>query len=495
MNLVMVTTTRRLFGAFSFLVSPLVLGCGADPDPGPAPDVPPISWEDCGGGFECATFSVPVNHDAPDGRTFSLPLVRRPAAVPSSRIGSLLVNPGGPGGSGVGWARAAQIILPQALKDRFDLVGFDPRGQAGSTPTIDCVDDLGPLIGLDPTPDDDAERAALLAGADAFAAACKARSGDLLSFVGTNHIARDMDLLREALGDEKLTYIGFSYGTFLGAVYAEAFPERVRALVLDGAIDPTVSGDAFIKGQALGFEGELEAFLADCAAKTSCAFHSGGDPWAAYDAVKAAVEASPLPAPPGGTRTLGPGELLYGVSQPLYNKSQWKFLAQALALAAAGDGSGLLEFSDAYVARSADGTYGTSFEVYYGVTSVDLAFPADPQVYQALTTELQVKAPRIGIYLPATALPSARWAFSAWRSNAPISADGAPPILVVGSTGDPATPYPWAVSLAAQLSSGVLLTREGPGHVSFLRGNTCIDQATTDYLVDLKVPPQGTTCK
>ncbi|MDC3955738.1 alpha/beta hydrolase [Polyangium jinanense] len=495
MNLLMVTIARRLSGAFPFLVSPLFLGCGGDPDPPQAPPAPGISWEDCGGGFECATFSVPVDHDAPDGRTFSIPLVRRPAAVPSARIGSLLVNPGGPGASGVGWARAAQIALPQRLKDRFDLVGFDPRGQAGSTPAIDCVDDLAPLIGLDPTPDDDAERAALVAGADAFAAACKQRSGDLLPFVGTNNIARDMDLLREALGDDKLTYVGFSYGTFLGTIYAEAYPDRVRALVLDGTIDPTVSGDAFIKGQALGFEAELEAFLADCAAKPACAFHSGGDPWAAYDAVKAAVEASPLPAPPGGTRTLGPGELIYAVSQPLYNKHQWKYLAQALALAAAGDGSGLLEFADAYVARSADGTYDASFEVYYGVTSIDNTFPNDPQVYQNLTNELQAKAPRIGMYLPATALPSARWAFQPWRSNTPISADGAPPILVVGSTGDPATPYPWAVSLAAQLSSGVLLTREGPGHISFLRGNTCIDQAVTDYLVDRKLPPEGTTCK
>ncbi|MDI1445678.1 alpha/beta hydrolase [Polyangium sp. 6x1] len=494
MNLLMGTTARRLLGAIPFVVSSLVLGCGADPDPAPTPK-PAISWEDCGGGFECATFSVPVHHDAPDGRTFSIPLVRRPAAVPSARIGSLLVNPGGPGGSGVGWVRGAQIALPQPIKDRFDLVGFDPRGQAGSTPLIDCVDDLGPVVGLDPTPDDDAERAALIAGADAFAAACKARSGDLLPFVGTNNVARDMDLLREALGDEKLTYLGLSYGTFLGTIYAEAYPDRVRAIVLDGAIDPTVSGDAFIKGQALGFEAELEAFLAACAANTSCAFHSGGDPWSAYDAVKAAIEASPLPAPPGSARTLGPGELLYGVAQPLYNKAQWKFLAQALALAATGDGSGLLAFADAYVARSADGTYGASFEVYYGVTSIDNVFPHDPQVYRTLTDELQAKAPRIGAYLPATALPSAHWPIPPWRSNTPVSADGAAPILVVGATGDPATPYPWAVSLAAQLSSGVLLTRDGPGHVSFLRGITCIDQAITDYLVDLVVPAEGTTCK
>ncbi|WP_170319657.1 alpha/beta hydrolase [Polyangium spumosum] len=492
----MVTSSpRRLCRVSPFLVFALFLGCGDDPDPAPAPSPPAISWEECGGGFECATFSVPVNHDAPDGRTFSIPLVRRPAAVPSARIGSLLVNPGGPGGSGVGWARGLQIFLPQPLKDRFDLVGFDPRGQAGSTPRIDCVDDLGPLIGLDPTPDDAAEQQALVAGADAFAAACEARSGELLPFVGTNHIVRDMDLLREALGDEKLTFLGFSYGTFVGAMYAETYPERVRALVLDAAIDPTVPGDRYIEGQAVAFEAELEKFLADCAADAKCAFHSGGDPQSAYDAVKAAIEASPLPAPPGGERALGPGEFVYGVARPLYDESQWKGLAEALALAAAGDGSGLLAYADDYVARSEDGSYDDSFEVYYGVISVDLPFPADPAVYQALTGELQSKAPRFGASLPATALPSARWPVPPWRSNTPVSAAGAPPILVVGGTGDPATPYAWSVSLAEQLSSGVLLTREGPGHISFLRDHTCIDQAVTDYLVDRKVPAKGTTCK
>ncbi len=492
----MVTTSpRRLALAFPLLVSLLFLGCGDDPDPAPAAVAPALSWMDCGGGFECATFSVPVNHDAPDGKTFSIPVVRRPAAVPAERIGSLLVNPGGPGGSGVGWARGAQIALPQPIKDRFDLVGFDPRGQAGSLPGIDCVDDLAPVIALDLTPEDDAERAALLAGTDAFVAACKARSGELLPFVGTDAIVRDMELLREALGDDKLSYLGFSYGTFLGSIYADTYPERVRALVLDAAIDPTVPGDAFIKGQALAFEAELEAFLADCAANPACAFHSGGDPWAAYDAVQAAIEASPLPSPPGGARTLGPGEFAYGVSQPLYRKSLWKELAEALALAAAGDGSGVLALSDAYVGRGKDGMYSDSFEVYYGVTSIDTTFPDDPLVYEAMTNELRTKAPRLGVYLPHTALPSARWPFSPWRTNTQVSAKGAPPILVVGSTGDPATPYPWAVALAEQLSSGVLLTREGAGHVAFLKGNTCIDEAITDYLVDLAVPPVGTTCK
>jgi pimeloyl-ACP methyl ester carboxylesterase len=487
-------TASSFRAAFSiaFVLSPCVAGCGDD-DP-QAPAAPAIAWEDCGGGFECADFSVPVDHDAPDGEEFTIPLVRRPAANPEARIGSLLVNPGGPGGSGAAWARGAWVALPQPMKDRFDLVGFDPRGQAKSAPGIDCQDDLDAFISLDLTPDDAAEKALVLDGIDAFVAECKSRSEALLGFVGTDRIVRDMDLLRVALGDEKISYIGFSYGTFLGTIYADTYPERVRALVLDAALDPKLSGEQFIEGQALAFEAELEAFFDDCAADTACAFHSGGDPRAAYDALVASIEASPLPAPPGGERSLGPGEFAYAVAAPLYRTSQWKKLAEALAQATAGDGSSLLAISDGYVDRADDGSYGNALEVYYGVTSVDTKFSPDTAVYDAMVADLASKAPRLGVYFPYTAMPSARWPVEPWRSPGPIAAEGAAPILVVSSTSDPATPYAWAASLAEQLSSGVLLTREGRGHVSFLRGNTCIDQAITDYLVDLVVPADGTVC-
>jgi pimeloyl-ACP methyl ester carboxylesterase len=468
-----------------------VVGCGGE-DP-PAPPEAKIAWEDCGGGFECASFEVPFDYDEPDGRTFTLPLVRRLAKKPEARIGSLLVNPGGPGGSGVGWVRAAWIALPQDIGDRFDLVGFDPRGQAGSTPSINCLDDLGPLVGLDCTPSDAADLKSLEDEAAAFVAGCNERSGELLPFVGTDNIVRDMDLLRSELGDEKLTYLGFSYGTFLGTMYANAYPDRVRALVLDAALDPTLDGAGFIEGQARGFEAELEAFFADCAANTSCLFHSGGDPGAAYDAIQASIEASPMPAL-GTNRFLGPGEFAYAVSSPLYRPGQWKTLAEALAQAAMGDASGLLDIADGYVGRNGNGTYGDSLEVYYGVLSVDLPFPKETSAYEALTNKLEVETPRLGAYFAFSALPSGRWPVTSWRVPGPITATGSAPILVVGSTNDPATPYPWGVSLAKQLSSATLLTREGRGHVSFLR-NSCIDAAITEYLVDLKVPADGTTCQ
>lgn len=479
-------------GIPSLLVfSSLVIGCSDDVSQKPPES--PIAWEDCGGGFECANFEVPYDHDAPDGRVFKLPLVRRPAKNPDARIGSLLVNPGGPGGSGVSLVKAAWLIMPQAIGERFDLVGFDPRGQAGSTPGIDCIDDLGAFVGLDLTPSDTAELQQIEDESAAFVAGCNERSGELLPFVGTDNIVQDMDLLRQALGDEKVTYLGFSYGTFLGTMYADRYPDRVRALVLDAALDPALDGATFIEGQARGFEAELEAFLDDCAANTTCAFYSGGNPRAAYDGILASIEASPLPAM-GTNRFLGPGEFSYAVSAPLYRPSLWKKLAEALAQAAKGDGAGLLAISDGYVARKNDGSYGDELEVYYGVLSLDAPFPKDVSVYDALTKKLEMETPRLGAYFPFTAYASGQWPVSSWREPGPIAASGAPPILVVGSTSDPATPYAWGVSLSKQLASGVLLTRNGHGHVSFLRDNACIDAAVTDYLVNLKTPAVGTVC-
>lgn len=485
--------TSKLSFALPWAFIAVLGGCGDDQTPTQQAPLAAITWKECGAGLECASFLVPKDHDVPSKEQFTIPLVRRPASNPATRIGSLLVNPGGPGGSGVAWVQGAWVALPIPLKERFDLVGFDPRGQASSTPGIDCADDLDSFVSLDLTPDDGTEKQAIVDQTDKLVAGCEARSKDILPYVGTNQIVRDMDMIREALGDEKLTYIGLSYGTFLGAMYAETFPDRVRALVLDGALDPSLTGEQFIEGQAIAFEAELEAFLDDCTADVNCAFHSGGDPRAAYDAILASIEAAPMPA--GGGRKLGPGEFSYAVSARLYRTSSWKSLAEALALASSGDGSKLLGFSDGYVGRNADGTYENSLDVYYGVTSIDTVFAKDPAVYEAMTTDLLVKAPRLGATLPYTAFPSSRWPTPPWRTPGPVSADGAPPILVVSATGDPATPHEWGVALAAQLSSGVLLTREGLGHVSFLKGVTCIDQAITDYLVDLKLPADGTICK
>ncbi|MCC6555435.1 MAG: alpha/beta fold hydrolase [Polyangiaceae bacterium] len=451
----------------------------------------PLAWGACGA-YECAALSVPVDHDDPGGPTFTIPVLRRRALDPAQRIGSLVVNPGGPGGSGTGWVGRAWPFLPPDLQLRFDVVGFDPRGIPPGSPVLDCVDDLDEFVALDLTPDDPAELQSIIDGGAALAEACAARSGDILPFIGTDSVARDMDLLRAALGDERLTYLGFSYGTMLGAVYADLFPDRVRALVLDGALDPSLTGEAHAAAQGEGFEDQLEAFLAECAADPACDFHSA-DPGAAYDAIQASIEAAPMPTSEGA-RVVGPGALAYGVANALYSPISWPRLAEALALAGAGDGAGILRLADDYLHRDSDGTYDDSLELYYAVTSLDAPFSQDPADYEALVAELSASAPRLGVYLPFSSFPSARWPVPPWRPAEPIHARGAPPILVVATTHDPATPYAEGVALAEQLDSGVLLTREGDGHVGFLRGNGCIDAAIVDYLVNRAAPEDGAAC-
>ncbi|MFO0591306.1 MAG: alpha/beta hydrolase [Polyangiaceae bacterium] len=478
-----------------------LLGCtGVEETISPVTPPPHVDFADCedNPALDCGTLEVPVDHDDPDGPKMKVPVVRVRAADPAKRIGSLLLNPGGPGGSGVSLAKAAGVFFPQDLKDRFDLIGFDPRGEAGSTPSIDCVDSLDALVGLDMTPDDAAERKALTDVTKAFVEGCQSRSGDLLAHIGTDSIVRDMDMLREALGDDKLTYLGYSYGTFLGAVYADTFPDHVRALVLDGPLDPSLTNEQFIEGQAYGFEVELEQMFAWCETSDDCPLGKDTEPVTppseVFDALKASIEKTPLPSWLYTGRTVGPGEFAYAVSGALYQPGRWDSLAEALSEAAKGDGTVLLDLADGYSGRAPDGTYDNSFEVYYAVTSLDSPSSHKPEALAELLTKVTKKAPRIGAYLPYTALPAEFWPLPSWREAVPVVAKGAPPILVVGATRDPATPYDWAQSLAKQLPGAALLTRDGDGHTSFMHGSECIDKAVTDYLVSGALPDTGTVC-
>lgn len=490
--------TPRLGTSLLALTAPLsIVACADVEDPIPPPS---IAWVDCAdnAALDCGTLSAPVDYDDPYGPTFAIPVVRSRAVDPDRKIGSIVVNPGGPGGSGVQLAKLASLVFAPELRERFDIVGFDPRGEVASTPAIDCADDLDAFVALDTTPDDAAEEAALLEESQSLADGCQSRSAPILRFVGTDSIVRDMDRLREALGDEKLTYLGFSYGTFLGAIYADTFPERVRALVLDGALDPRSTTEEMIEGQALGFEEELEEMLAWCAGSDECALNTVGegasDPAAIYDALLAEVESSAIPG--AGGRSLGPGEFSYAVSAALYQPGRWPGLAEALALLAnEKDPSALLDLADGYTGRRPDGSFDNGMDVYYAVTSIDSVVSRDPADVKALAESVKEKAPRIGAYLPYSILPSALWPVRPWREAGPVTAEGAPPILVVGSTRDPATPWVWSKALSEQLPHGVLLTREGDGHTSFLRGNACIDDAVVGYLVDGTAPENGTVCK
>ena len=311
----------------------------------------------------------------------------------------------------------------------------------------------------------------------------------------TVDVARDLDRLRAALQEPRLTYFGFSYGSLIGTQYAGLFPDKVRALVLDGPIDPTQTLEQRDEAQAVAFSQALDRFLADCASRLSCPFQNGGRTAAAFDALMAHIDATPLPATAtGDPRLVGPGEAFTGVLASLYSRATWSVLAQGLALAQRGDGSILLLLADAYNERDADGTYSNSAAANNAVNCTDYVVPTDVGAYEALAPKLEKVAPRFGIVIAYSGLTCAFWPVHAKRDPGEITAAGAPPILIVGTTGDPATPYSWAINLARQLRSGVLVTRNGEGHTGY-SDSECIRQIVDRYLVMLQVPVANTICE
>ena len=459
----------------------------------PLPPAAAPDWEPCEDGFECATLAVPLDEDDPAAGSLPLALTRRPAGDPGARVGSLVVNPGGPGASAVDFLQAVWPGLPTPLADRFDLVAFDPRG-VGRSGQVRCgtTAELDGWVALDPTPDDAAELDALERGSAELAAGCAERSGRVLPHVSTADAAADLDRVRAAVGDERLTYLGYSYGTALAAAYLDRFPTRVRAMALDGALDPALGWDGVLAGQARGFERAFEQFLADCE-RTRCAYRDAvtGDLGAAYDRLAARVDRTPLPG--SGERTLGPGELVLGVGQALYSRTAWPSLGQALAAAEDGDGSELLALSDSYLDRTSEG-YGGITEANLAVNCLDQPWPREREPYVALAQRLEADAPRFGEAIALSGLPCASWPVPPTGRPGAVTGAGAPPVVVIGTTGDPATPYAWSVSLAEQLERGVLITHRGEGHtVYFSGGPACVLDPVTDHLVTASVPAP-TTC-
>lgn len=500
---------RRFPVAAALLASVLLLtACGSSGDdegfvesllststttvsPDPAPDGS-IAWEGCGGGFECGALAVPLDHEAPDGDAITIALIRRPADDPDERIGSLLVNPGGPGASGVDLAAQAEVVFGTEILDRFDIVGFDPRG-VGSSTAVECPFDLDRLFALDTTPDDDGEVAELRSVSKEYADSCAEATGPLLDYVSTLNVARDMDLIREALGEEQISYVGFSYGTYLGALYAELFPERVRAFVLDGAVDPTLSDEEGAVQQSLGFEMQFEEFLDWCAGERSCRFNSDGDPEAAYDDLMREIDSEGIKTSDG--RLLGPGEADIAVVTALYDGERgFTVLGDALDAAEDGNADPLMILFDSYVGRDDSGAYDGSQAAFQAIGCVDATTTTTPDEHDDLAARVGEAAPRFGESGVNLGYPCVYWAAAPDGWEGPVHAPGAPPILVIGTRGDPATPKEWAESLAAQLESGVLLRLDARGHLAYGLGHTCIDRAVEEYLIDLTVPDDGTTC-
>jgi pimeloyl-ACP methyl ester carboxylesterase len=482
--------------------------------PAPAPQAEPTSlaayaqrlnWQPCDSGFECAQLVVPFDYARPDGPRFTLPVVKLPAADPAHRVGTLVINPGGPGGSGVQYALGARLEFPAALLARFDIVGFDPRGAGASQPTLNCENgpQLDTFLATDDEPSDPAQLVRVIAASKQFAAQCERNSAALLPYVGTPNAARDMDVLRAALGESRLTYLGKSYGTYLGAWYAQLFPHRVRALVLDGSVDPATSSLTATIAQAQGFQGAFGSFAAWCLTAPGCPLGGpvGGSAGDSVAGAEAKVEAlitransAPLASRLDDGQVADGAMLLYGVADALYSRSSWPILKAALASAFTGDGTGLVELANQLYGRNPNGTYSTLANAVTAIDCLDRPWPRSLAVWRSAASAAGKAAPVFGAALVWGSLACAYWPVPSYPQPR-IKAAGAPPILVVGTLRDPATPYRWAQAMAGDLASGVLLGWNGDGHTAYGEGSACIDTIVNDYLIDLAVPRSGTVCQ
>lgn len=454
-----------------------------------------IAWEDCDGG-ECGRLTVPIDYAAPAEGSIELALLRVPAGDEGERLGSLLVNPGGPGASGVEYARLGGLIVSEEVAQAYDVVGFDPRGVASSAP-ITCFDDaqMDEFLGSDPTPDTPEEETASEALIQEFADDCEAAAPDLLGHVSTVEVARDMDVLRGALGESKLDYLGASYGTFIGTTYAQLFPDRVNRLVLDGAIDPELSGLELSLGQAEGFEQATRAYVQDCVDQGDCPL--GSDVDAGMERINDflnEIDENPLPVSGDTVTELTEGWALLGIIVAMYDETAWDILTDALERAFNGNGDQLQFLANIYADRNAEGVYsGNGNQAIYAVNCLDRPSEDTGISDEETLAQFEEVAPTFGRYLAGDGA-CANWPAEASETLDTYAASGAAPILVVGTTGDPATPYAWAEQLADTLESGVLLSYEGEGHTAYGRGSECIDEAIDTYLLEGTAPEDGKQC-
>ncbi len=454
----------------------------------------PVDWTLCDD-FQCATVTVPVDYADPDAGSIDLALKRIPARG-GDPIGSLFVNPGGPGASGVEFMDTIAARLSEGVLDRFDVVGFDPRGVGLSSP-VTCTDDAAKdaLVSRDFDFATDAGIQEAIEAYGAFGEACAAGTGPLLAHVGTESAARDLDILRATLGDDVLHYLGYSYGTALGATYAGLFPEGVGRLVLDGAVAQDLSAQEIEVDQAVGFESALRAYVENCQAADGCPLRGTVDE--GLEQVRDLVDrARRSPLDTASDRPLTGRLAFFGVALPLYNDASWPALTQALTAALQqDDGSLLLRLADVYNDRGEDGTFDSNaMEANLAIGCADGRGSTDPETMRAEAAEVLEAAPTVGQYFVFGGVRCAQWPVQPTDDAEPPVAEGAPPILVVGTTNDPATPYVWAQALADELPSGVLLTWEGQGHTAYGRSNECLAAAVDGFLLEGTVPDDGTRC-
>lgn len=461
-----------------------------------------LSWAPCGNGMQCATARAPMDWAHPQDAEIELALVRQPAT--GAKVGSLLVNPGGPGGSGYDFVLdSVDFGTSAALQARYDVVGFDPRG-VGRSSAVSCYDDPAFLDEFNYGDDEVVDFGPI--GSDSwiaenervaaeFAASCLEHTGDLLGFVDTVSAARDLDLLRAALGDEKLNYLGYSYGTFLGATYADLFPENTGRLVLDGALDPATSDFDVTKTQAIGFESAFRAYLSDCVVRQECAFAGStvDEAMASTAALLTRLATAPIPA--AGGRLLWQGTMFTAIILPLYNEDNWGLLDDLFTEVFAGETATAFYLADAYNGRQPDGSYvDNSTEAFIAINCLDYVSETSNEAMRAEAAVLAEAAPIFGPVMSYGGSLCKTWPFPSTRERVAITAEGSSDILVVGTTNDPATPYVWAVALADQLANGHLVTYEGEGHTAYPSGDPCVRGAVDAYLIEGVVPTADPKC-
>jgi pimeloyl-ACP methyl ester carboxylesterase len=475
----------------------------------PTQAAPQIEWTDCDQQiqeaikdqpgsdrdlkFECGRMEVPITYDEPRGRTLPLFLLRATASGLKNRIGSLVINPGGPGASGAEAALGLALTMPVDVLERFDLVGFDPRGVGLSTP-VECIsDDLKEqIVASEPRPVTDAQIDEAFGLAKQVADGCAHQYGDALGTFNTVDTARDMDQIRAALGDEQLSYLGYSYGTTLGSTYAELYPDKVRAMVLDGAVDPDVDRVQDAENGAAGLEEGFDRFAENCT-KLAAGCPVGDEPRKFLESLLAQARTTPIPSSEDGERRKAtPGVIMTAVQAGMYDTDSWPQLAQSLAAAKKGDANGLFSLADSYSGRLEDGSYSNLLDSNLAINCADTDQTVDEDQIRELAAEWNEKYPlwgagsAIGLYT-----------CDAWQAErTPLperDAQGSDPILVVGNEGDPVTPLQGAEDLAKDLDDAALLIWQGNGHTAYPKTD-CVTRAVDQYLIDLKTPVDGLTC-
>jgi pimeloyl-ACP methyl ester carboxylesterase len=459
-----------------------------------------VVWSGCGNeGVFCGTIEVPADWSRPAGERLKLALAYRKANA-TKPLGSILFNPGGPGASGVSWVRdSGDQIGTSKLRSSFNIVGFDPRGVGASEPRVKCLtaeqnDKMfyGASEGAVGSAEDIADTRAKM---KTFIDACVKNSGPNLKFIDTISAARDMDVIRAVFGESKIRYLGYSYGTYLGTAYAELFPKRVGQMVLDGAIDPLVDEAEQDLAQLKGFDQALRDFLIDCLENQDCPF-SGSLANAEIRIAKLLREIEKTPLQTDSGRELTIWGAITGIIMPLYGEDWWPTLAQAFAEALKGDGTTLLALADTYNERNEDGSYASNtIESNIAISCLDSRAPSDEASMAAANKKLLAASAMLGRYWQFGALTCEQWPYPVAKKPKSFRASGADRILVIGTTGDPATPYWQAVSLANQvLENAQLITFNGEGHTAYGLGSTCINKAVDDYFIKNMVPAEDPDC-